>query len=902
MKFLFTLLAFLSVLSLSAQRRISLDYGWRFHRGPAIDAENPYFNDSKWKLLNVPHDFSMDPVVEKPDYRHNSNSWNDIQVGPFSRLSIGDWDTGQTVGGEGWYRKTFILPVNGNASLDTYLSQQQLTLRFDGVYNHAEVWINGRKVAINVYGYMPFYVNLNPLLADPSFRDPENNLRLTIVVKALNEGLNSRWYAGSGIFRHVWLEQTDKVHLSDWDIFVDGSEMVNKGKDALVKVFGKVFNDDTQNIHGQFCVDIIDKEGNTVGTLQKEVAVASGAFSDVDGQIIVEKPHLWSINDPYLYTAKVYFLRSGEERDVLNIPVGIRKIEFTAENGFRLNGQSVKLRGGCIHHDNGILGAVGIDRADIHRVQLMKAQGYNAVRCSHNLPTESFLNACDSIGMLVIDEVFDQWEEEKRSSDYSHYFSMKRGDISPLMNAPEYICSDYDMSLMVRRDRNHPSIIMWSIGNEIAQRADVPRGKEIALQLNLIANKFDGTRPTTIAVNSFWDRPGFTWEKDSPRAFDNVEIGGYNYEWRHYIADHDSFPSRIMYGSESFPKEMAQNWNAVEAHPYIIGDFVWTAIDYVGEAGLGHTFERSDDKWIQFLSWPWFNSWCGDLDLIGNKKPQSHFRDVLWNRKKLAMAVRPSLPRGEREDVNGWGWTAEENFLPPLTANGKLAYLPVDIRPENYQTTNVKGIISHNVNALRDDSLLVNVYSREPKVQFFVGDSLWAEKDIDPETFTASFTVPLDADSLRAVTVPTGKKVEPVSLLLARSGAPARVVLSADTTAISTSHDDLLYINITVQDADGNPCEWAEIPLDITYNFQPEGDLPDPRDADGVKPQWTGEGVSVICGTGHPYDMHSFRSMHLTTFRGKALAIAQPQGIPGLVTVTVKPKGIEGDSYTFEMK
>ena len=860
-----------------AQRKQSLDRGWKFHRGGAVNAEVPEFDDSKWRTLTVPHDFSMEAVFDTLDYRQRNASWSAVQVGPFSRLSIGDWDTGQTVGGEGWYRNTFSLPIQGNASLDTYLSQTHVNLRFDGVYNQAEVWVNGVKAAVNVYGYMPFVVNLNTILEDKKNRRPNNERFITVAVKAVNEGLNSRWYAGSGIFRHVWMETTDKLHLDEWDTFVDGSELINKGKDANVKVFAKVFNEADRSAMGTLCVDILDREGIVVGHGEQEFEVGAHAKGgkEVATEMMVKTPILWSLENPYRYTAKVYLSKSGEEKDALYIPFGIRTLSFSATEGFKLNGNPLKLYGGCVHHDNGLLGAAGIDRADIRKVELMKAQGYNAVRCSHNLPTEAFLNACDSLGMLVIDEVFDQWEEAKRSNDYSRYFRQNHND---------------DMALMVRRDRNHPSVIMWSIGNEIAQRADVPRGKEIAIELNLVANNNDGTRPTTIAVNSFWDRPKFTWEADSHRAFDNVEVGGYNYEWKHYEADHDSFPDRIMYGSESFPKEMAQNWNLVNKHPYLIGDFVWTAIDYLGEAGLGHALERSDNRWIQFLSWPWFNAWCGDLDLVGEKKPQSYYRDVLWNRSKLAMAVRPAVTDGEYEDVNGWGWTAEENhwnwearaLSGSSQTNGasRAEYLPVDIRPENYQTTNVAGNIRHNPNGHRSDSLLVHVYSREPRVQLLINDSIMGEKDTDPETYTATFVVAYEPGSLKAMTVPQTKKEKPDSLEFVTALKPAKIVLTADRASISASHNDLSYVTISIEDEEGHLCPTAEIPVEITFSGK----------------------AKVVAGTGHPYDMHSFRSLHPTTFRGKAVAIVQPQDETGEVTLTVRAKGLEEGQLTLEMK
>ena len=243
--------------AVNAQRKQSFDEGWRFHRGEVMNAEAVDCDDSQWREVIVPHDFSMEPVAYAHDYREQTTEWKDWQVGPFSRLSIGDWDSGQTVGGTGWYRKTFTLPTNGG-SLDNTLRNKSLRLRFDGVYNQAEVWVNGRKAAINVYGYMPFVVDLNAILKDNANRDPKDERRVTIAVKAVNEGLNCRWYSGSGIYRHVWLETTDRLHLDEWDTYVDAS--VVNGKNAIVKVSAKVFDENVATAEGTLKVQILDAE------------------------------------------------------------------------------------------------------------------------------------------------------------------------------------------------------------------------------------------------------------------------------------------------------------------------------------------------------------------------------------------------------------------------------------------------------------------------------------------------------------------------------------------------------------------------------------------------------------------------------------------------------------------
>jgi len=857
--------------AINAQRKQSFDEGWRFHRGEVMNAEAVDCDDSQWREVIVPHDFSMEPVAYTHDYREQTAEWMDWQVGPFSRLSIGDWDSGQTVGGTGWYRKTFTLPTNG-ASMDEMLQSKSIRLRFDGVYNQAEVWVNGKKAAMNIYGYMPFVVDLNAILKDKANRDPKDERRVTIAVKAVNEGLNCRWYSGSGIYRHVWLETTDRLHLDAWDTYVDAS--VVNGKNAIVKVFAKVFDENVATAEGTIKVQIFDAEG-------REIA-AGGS------ELTVKSPCLWSVDSPYRYKARISLLdAAGSVRDVLEIPFGIRTIAFSADKGFLLNGKSVKFRGGCVHHDNGLLGSAAIDRAEVRKVELMKAQGYNAVRTSHNLPTEAFLNACDSLGMLVIDECFDQWEEQKRKDDYSNYFSKEKQTIvdgKPVgMGVTNF---EYDAALMVRRDRNHPSVIMWSIGNEIAQRSDVPRGKEIAEAITRAIKQKDSTRPTTLAVNDYWDRTAqkMSWDKDSPRAFDLVEVGGYNYEQRRYESDHKRFPERIMYGSETYPNAIGGNWQLVEKHPYVIGDFVWTAIDYIGEAGLGHALERSDrGRWIQLLAWPWFNAWCGDIDLVGNKKPQSYYRDVVWGERPIAMAVRPSVTDGEYEDALGWCWTAEENHWnwherAYYDGPNKCGYLPVDIRPEKYDNATLKAGVVHDVNGRRSDSLRVNVYTRESRVRLSINGRVIGEQDVNPNTCTATFSVAYEPGELKAEVV-KGKKA---SVVFRTSGAPVAIQFEPVNSDITTSHNDLAYIYIKVVDADGNLCPTAEIPLDI---------------------KTSGARHITVAGTGHPYDVRSFRSLTPTTFRGQTLLIIQPQEEKGDVTINVTSPKLEAQgNYTIKMK
>ncbi len=898
-----TAIAFTS--TICAQRKSSLDIGWKFHRDAVINAEMADYDDSGWRTLTVPHDFSMEPAFVPTDYRPETEIWNEIQVGPFVRTNVGDMDQGQTIGGEGWYRKTIKLPLAQGETLADYLARKEVSIQFDGVYNHAEVWINGKKVAMNVYGYSPFQVSLNEALKGESEGESKGERvkskdgEVKIAVKSLNVDQNSRWYAGSGIYRHVWLITTDKLHLNEWDVFVDGSEVL-ASKSAKVKVKAKVFNANAGSTSGDLKVDIIDHTGKVVSSTVKSFSSAE----EVNTDLTVKSAHLWSIEDPYRYTARVSVNKDGKECDALTIPFGIRTLDFSVKDGFKLNGKVVKMKGGCVHHDNGLLGTASVDYAEIRKVEMLKAQGYNAVRCSHNLPSETFLNACDSLGMLVIDEVFDQWEKSKRPDDYSNFFSKEKQMIADGKIVGMGITNfEYDAALMVRRDRNHPSIVIWSIGNEIYQRSD-ERGKEIGLMINKIIKQHDNTRPTTLANCTYWDNPGKTWEKDSPIAFESTDIGGYNYAVQYYESDHEKFPERIMVGTETYPSAIAENWNFMDKHPYVIGDFVWTAIDYVGEAGVGHTFERTNDAWIQVLGWPWFNAWCGDIDLTGNKKPQSYFRDVVWGERKIAMAVRPAIPQGEHEEIRGWGWTAEENHW-----NWGKGYLPIELRPENYKTSSLMGRVVHDINAKRSDSLRVNVYSREKRVRLSINGKVVGEKDINPNNYTASFWVAYEPGELKAEVVDRVKgkvervkgkvervkgKVERVKSKVERvkgkgqdfvifntASAPTGIQLETMEGTVNSSHNNLVYVYINVVDKDGNLCPTAELPLKI---------------------ETSGAKHIAIAGTGHPYDMKSFRSMTPTSFRGKALLIIQPQDESGQVKIKVTSEGIGSGECTVNFK
>ncbi|NPD92789.1 glycoside hydrolase family 2 TIM barrel-domain containing protein [Xylanibacter muris] len=787
-------------------RETLFDENWKFHHGSLVGAESPDYDDSGWRIVNLPHDWSIERATVQVE---------GITTGPFSRMSEhrypadkqmggGGWDVGHTIGGIGWYRKEF--------TIDKEDSDKLFTLYIEAASFQSEVWINGHKAYVNHYGYTPHRIDMTPYLNT-------GNGKNVITVKAVNEGHNSRWYAGSGLYRNVWLIKTDRTHLDKWDTFLSTKSI--SGKKATVN-FSTVIHGKGNGL--EIGLKIISPEG-------KEVLVRRFPAADIDSlrsAIEIARPKLWSPDSPQLYDATVSLYDSGRLIDRIDTKFGIRTIEATAEKGLKLNGKAILLKGCCIHHDNGLLGAAAVARADEHRVELLKANGFNAVRCSHNLASESFYNACDRLGMMVIHETFDQWLKPKRPEDYHLYFEKHAAD---------------DLSAGIRRDRNHPSVIMWSIGNEIPGR-NTPEGMEAAMMLRRTVLALDSMRPVTAAICG-WDFKGYSWEEQSAKSFAALDICGYNYLWNKYENDHLQYPQRVMYGSESYPKEAARNWNMVEKHPYLIGDFVWTAIDYVGEAGLAHTLEMGNgERDTQFMDWPWYNAWCGDIDLIGNKKPQAYFRNVLWGVSPIAMAVRKPVADGKREVVNGWGWTDERQ--------------------------------SWTWNGLEGQTMTVNVYSRSPKVSLTLNGRLIGIKETGKDDYTATFKVPYSAGELVARNI--GK--DNGSFTLKTAGKADGIRLKADRTDIGKSNHDLSFVSIEIVDTDGNVLPDAAIPLEISCNGP----------------------AKVIAGNGSYNDMESFRSLTPKTFRGRALAIVQPENKAGTCTVTVKAKGLEPKSVTINMK
>jgi beta-galactosidase len=420
-------------------RTVSFDEGWRFIKENPDSAEDPAFNDSEWRIIDLPHDWSIEDLPT--GQAGLPGQIPDSIVGPFSKASISKKGTGYTVGGTAWYRKHFTLNKKDKDKIAYLL--------FDGVYMNSDIWVNGKHVGNHPYGYTSFYYDITPCLNTAG----QSNV---VAVRVRNEGENARWYSGSGIYRHTWLALVNPTHIGMWGVYVKTPSVTEKSAD--INITTTLVNSGKKDAPVTLQVQIIDPSGQVVGAARSNSIISPGTKTNLDQNISISDPVLWSVDNPKLYNARVTVLIKNKETDNLNTAFGIRTIKMNAQSGLSINGKNLELKGGCIHHDNGPLGSATIDRAEERKIELLKKAGFNAIRCSHNPPSPYLLDVCDRLGMLVIDELYDIWEKSKISpDDYSKF--MKKS-------------WKQDVSDMVIRDRNHPSIIMWSIGNEVPEAAD----------------------------------------------------------------------------------------------------------------------------------------------------------------------------------------------------------------------------------------------------------------------------------------------------------------------------------------------------------------------------------------------------------------------------------------------
>ncbi|WP_304234440.1 sugar-binding domain-containing protein [Jiulongibacter sediminis] len=794
---LFILIVQSAIAQFSSGRDQNFDFDWKFQNGKIQNATSKDFDDSNWRNVNLPHDWSIEDLP---------NQNGDDVIGPFSKNAVSKNATGFTVGGTAWYRKSFVL--------DKSTKDKKVFVRFDGVYRDSDVWINGHHLGNHPNGYTPFEYDLTPYLL-------EQGKKNVLAVEVKNEGHNSRWYSGSGIYRHVWLSVLDQNHI------------LNNGLKVLTD------NISTEKAHVEIRTNldffskglklqtlIYNKEGRQI--LKQEEAIEQNSISQ---KLIIEKPHLWNINDPYLYEAKVSIIKGADILDSYVTHFGVRQIEFSASDGFKLNGKPVKLKGGCIHHDNGILGAAAYDKAEIRKVKLLKEYGYNAVRPSHNPFSPRFLQACDELGLLVVDEAFDMWNEAKTPGDYSNDFK------------------DWwqkDLGGIIDRDFNHPSVILWSIGNEIPEVVD-SLGYITASKLAEFVKMKDSSRPVTAAVPFHIPLiKGKKWDTTAP-FFESLDVGGYNYSYSYYNSDHRKFPDRVMLTTEYFPPKAYENWKAVEENDFVIGMFSWTAMDYLGEAGLGLArIKPADDKAKGFVEtfmdpdWPVFNAYTGEIDLIGNKKPSSYYLDVVWGKSPVELLIHKPITNGMKE-INGF------YDFPDLL---KSWTWPKSI----------------------GDTLEALVYTQSDRVKLFLNDIEIAEKEIKKNEIKTSFSVPYSIGKMEAIAYKNDVEIGRNSLNTV--GKPNAIRLKPETTKLKANGQDLAFIQVELVDSEGN--------------IVPDSQL--------VKFQLTGQGSIAGIGNANPSEMRSFQNNELKLFQGKGMIVVKTSMHKGSLKVYASADQLKSDS------
>ena len=727
------------------------DSGWQFTR------------NGKTIMVNLPHDWD---IYDAPDPSTGATGTG------------GGWFHG----GKGEYRKQFKTPQG-----------ELVRLHFEGVYQRAEVFVNGQKAGQHGYGYTPFTVDITPYI----YRDKRLN---EVIVKVDNsQQPNCRWYSGSGIYRHVWLQTMPTLHIAENGVFVTTQDVSSTS--ARVNVTVAIANESDRK--RSFSLKVNGKSS--------PITLSAGEATEFQVFYNVDSPKLWSPDSPSLYQAHVALEENGKVLDEKTVSYGIRTFSFDAKNGFVLNGRPMLINGACVHHDDGILGAMAFDDAEIRKVRQMKEAGFSLVRTSHNPTTRAFLDACDSLGMLVIGEAFDGWRTQKNPYDYSTLIDS---------------CYQEDLRAMVQRDRNHPSIICWSIGNEVIERKDI-RVITTARQMKKAILTWDTTRPVTEALCA-WDRD---WEIYDPHA-EVLDVVGYNYMIFKHATDHQRDPERVMWQTESYPRDAFRNWAYVADYPYIVGDVVWTGLDYMGESGIGRYYyegERPGESFAPGGQPDWHGAYCGDVDVTGWRKPISHYRDMLWNDTPgLYMAVRePDGYHGVIKETMWSVWPTWESWTWP---------------------------------GWEGKSIDVEVYTKSPEVKLYLNDRLIGTKAVDRSTeFKAVFSVPYEAGVLRA-------EAEGRSVSLATAGAPARLRLTADRRVLKADGQSLAFVIVEVVDKDGHVCPEAAIPCDVSVS---------------------GQGCLMSAASADLKDREPATSPKVTTWKGRAMIVVRSSQRKGKVRINV---------------
>ncbi len=750
--------------AISSRTYIELSTDWRFAKVDHPLAMLPDFHDSAWRRVNVPHDWSSE--------------------GPFGPEYASG--TGYAPAGVAWYRKRF--------RLDEKFRGKLVAVEFDGIYNNAQVWVNGHFVGGRPYGYSSFECMLTPLVR---YGANENVLAVRVDHSKFSD---SRWYTGSGIYRRVRLRITDRLRIGHWGVFVWTHEVTETA--AVVRVQTVIENDSGKDAPVRLQSEIVGSVDSAVG-VETQAIVPSATNHTVVQEIRVERPKLWSPADPVLYRLKSRLLAGGRVIDELLTPFGIRTIRFDAAKGFFLNEKPMKLKGVCLHHDAGCLGAAVPEKVWERRLRTLKELGVNAIRTSHNPPAPEFLDLCDRFGFVVMAEAFDEFTPAKNK----WVAGWNRGQASRFGYAEVFEqWAIRDLQDMVRRDRNHPCITIWSIGNEIdypndpfshpvlgnEYRPENPAAENIvrhAKPLIAAVKQLDPTRPVTMALAN-------VAMSEAIGLCELLDVVGYNYQEPRYAADHAAHPSRIILGSET--QHRYADWAIVRDNEYVAGQFLWTGIDYLGEAG----------------PWPNRANGSGLLDLCGFKKPLAWFRQSLWSDKPMVYLCVSSGRGGARRGRGGW---LQEHWNWPSNAI----------------------VTVHCYTTCQEVELTLN------------GRPLGNKRRADAVEGELTWQLEFEPGTLKAVGLNDSRPA--CEFVLQTAGKPHRIQFVPDTTELRADGHDICHIEFRIVDAAGVRVPDATNMLMFTLTGPAEllgienGNLNDPNSGKGnSRNAYRGRGLAII--------------------------------------------------------
>ncbi|WP_274650790.1 glycoside hydrolase family 2 TIM barrel-domain containing protein [Paenibacillus humicola] len=797
------------------------DFGWRFLLGDAEGAGQEHFDDSAWRTLDLPHDWSVE--------------------GEFSADHPAGGDGAYLPAGIGWYRKRFILPEHSNG--------RHVEVRFDGVYMNSEVWINGHYLGKRPNGYIGFHYDLTPYLHS----DGRSN---TLAVRADNsEQPGSRWYTGSGIYRHVWLIRTGAARLDNWGVHVTTPDV--SASLGTAKVTVNVVNELGTGRYASLRTDIVDADGTVAASKTAGAFLPDLGTYAMSVDLQVNDPKLWSEVSPYLYTLRTSLYIDDRLADEMETPFGFRAIAFDADRGFMVNGARVKLNGVCLHHDGGCVGAAVPERVWERRLQLLKEMGCNAIRMSHNPPSPELLDLCDRMGFFVMDEAFDEWTHSKAKSGSAAYGYYKYFD--------EWW--ERDLTDMLRRDRNHPSIIMWSVGNEIPEQSQ-PAGPGLLKRLMDVCRREDPTRPVTLAC----DNIGSDINAATDEFLELLDVVGYNYvnRWRgrtetFYAEDRVRYPQMKMIGSEHSSVRSTRAdyrlsgpltadtrsdeaaawrnptyytgmiraerlWKFTRMHDYVAGDFMWTGIDYLGEA-----------------RWPNKSSSAGVIDLCGFPKDGYYFYKSQWTAEPM---IHP-FPH--------WNWEGREGQIIPVLCYTNCDTVELFVNGKSF------GVKSCEF-PLQGMTKRYGHYDK-PFVHATTSD------------LHLAWDVPYEPGVLRFVGTRDGKEVCVAER--ETTGTPVRLELETDRGTLAADGTDAAHVTVRLTDARGRLVPAAD--CSVSFSVQ-------------------GAGTLIGVDNGDPASRESFKSNTRKTYGGLCLAIVQAGLHPGTVVIRAEAEGLEAAEATVRVQ